>query len=111
MNVNVHELRKQGYKVRIKHKREYENWFTQMTRGEYEREVQELNQDTHDKAYVYSERVLSKGGTTIVELTTPQGEEIVGVAKCSKKENYNRKKGCQIAFGRIFSNHSHKTVN
>ena len=101
MNINVHELRKQGYKVRIKHFRKYYNIKDQKTRGEYER----------DTIYKYSAYVLAKGGETRVELTSPNGQEFVGIAKCSKKENYNRRKGVTIAFGRIFSTHGHKMVN
>lgn len=71
-NPTVHEMRKAGYKVRVIHQRE-------------------KNPD---------QTLASKGGKTTVEITTPEGVELRGIAQCSKKEGFNRKKGLRIAIGR-----------
>jgi hypothetical protein len=42
----------------------------------------------------------SKGGTTIIEVTSPDGRNAIGTSKCSEKESWNRKMGNQIALGR-----------
>lgn len=78
--LTVHELRKQGYKVQVRHNRCYE----------------EPNQ--------FGKAVLSsKGGATEVLVTTP-GEfpmtSVVGVAECSPQDNFDRKRGVRIALGR-----------
>lgn len=73
----VQELRQSGYKVRVIHKRE--------------RLVNTFSPNT-------------LGGTTIVELRTPEGVELRAEARCSTKDNYNKKLGVKIALGRIFTN-------
>lgn len=40
------------------------------------------------------------GGKTQVRITTPDGINAVGVADCSRKENFWRKRGLNIALGR-----------
>ena len=70
--MTVHELRKAGYKVGVFHIREHIN-----------------------------EKHLSpRGGSTMVHITTPDNEELHGVANCSKHDNYNKKLGVRIAIGR-----------
>lgn len=50
--------------------------------------------------------VSCKGGTTVVQVRTPDGTELEGIAVCSKKENYNKKLGVSIALGRALKNNN-----
>lgn len=72
--MTVHDLRKSGYKVRVLH-----------CRRDDERVLGEFH---------------PKGGETVIQITTPDGEELEGRAKCSKKELYNKRVGVQVALGR-----------
>lgn len=85
----VHELRKAGWKIRVIHKR-YFGGIALLSRKE---------------ATVSSWRnCLTRGGLTIVELTTPNGKNSTGEARCSKSDNFDRKKGVSIALGRAITN-------
>lgn len=72
--MKVHDLRKAGYKVRVLHFR------------------------------VHDDRVLGdvhpKGGETVIQITTPDGMNLEGRARCSEKELYNKRVGVQVALGR-----------
>lgn len=70
---DVERLRKSGFKVRVKHYR--------LT-----------NQDG----------IKSRGGKTVVEVTTPEGENLVGMSRCSRNENFDKRLGVRIALGRAF---------
>jgi hypothetical protein len=74
MNKTIEELRKSGYKVRVIHGK-----------------VDETDPHYH----------LSCNKTRI-EITTPDGKELIGEARCSKGDQYNRKIGNRIALGRAF---------
>lgn len=70
--MTVEDLRKDGYKVKVHHHRKF-------------------NLDG----------INSRGGKTIVEVTTPDGATtFTGVARCSRKENFNKRLGVRIALGR-----------
>lgn len=69
--MTVEDLRKSGYKVKVHHHRKFS--------------VVGIN---------------SRGGKTIVEITTPDGSTFTGVARCSRKENFNKRLGVRIALGR-----------
>lgn len=43
------------------------------------------------------------GGKTVVEITTPDGTTLVGVSRCSRKENFNKRLGVRIALGRAMA--------
>lgn len=76
--MTVHELRKSGYKVRVLHYR-------------------------NGKSMCFWEDD-PKGGETVVQITTPDGRELEGCAKCSDKDLYNKKIGVKVAIGRaLFS--------
>lgn len=77
--MTVEELRKDGYKVRVKHFRR-----------------------------TNSEGINSRGGKTVVEVTTPEGVTLVGISRCSRKENFNKRLGVRIALGRAFSSVQNK---
>ena len=72
--LSVHELRTQGYKVKVFHNRLVDD-----QTGE----------------------ILCRGGSTVIELTTPDNVTYTHTAKCNEKDNYNKKRGVQIALGRI----------
>lgn len=72
--MNVEELRKSGYKIRVHHHRK-----------------------------VNEGGINSRGGKTVVEVTTPDGRTLVGVSRCSRKENFNKRLGVRIALGRALT--------
>ena len=86
MKTKVHELRKNGYKVRVIHKRKLNN----NDRNLY-----------HRREIKFSENISPKGGQTTVEILTPDGREFSETAKCSHLDSFNRKVGITIALGRI----------
>lgn len=71
----VERLRKDGYKVRVKHYRL-------------------MNLDG----------IKARGGKTVVEVTAPDGTNFVGMSRCSRNENFNKRLGVRIALGRAFKN-------
>lgn len=77
----VEGLRASGYKVRVMHTRKPN-----------------------------SGGVNARGGKTIVEVTTPEGVTLVGISRCSRKENFNKKLGVRIALGRAFASVQNKGV-
>lgn len=81
MKVTIQSLRQAGFKVRVLHTRNKET--------------------TPHVGFKSTTRVSSKGGSTKIEITTPDAETtVVGVAKCSDKDSFNRKLGNEIALGR-----------
>lgn len=73
--VTVASLRRSGFKVRV----------------------------LHTRNYLPSGSTSCKGGSTTVEITTPDGNDISGTAKCRDDERFDRKIGLSIAIGRAFS--------
>lgn len=81
MNVNIRKLRQAGFKVRVHHTR-----CTELVSG---------------PQFTPRPVTLSKGGDTRIEVTTPDGQAtVVGIARCSLQDSFNRKLGNQIALGR-----------
>ena len=81
--MNVEQLRKSGYKVRVIHSRRGKT-MQRMDGGV----VQTLSE---------------RGGMTVVQVRTPDGEELEGVALCSSKDNFNCRLGVKIALGRALT--------
>lgn len=78
----IKELRQSGYKVRVLHSRNV----------------------VYQQKISGSVKVFSpKGGTTIIEITTPEGRNVIGCSKCSDKDSWNRKLGNSIALGRALA--------
>lgn len=73
--VTVKSLRKSGFKVRVLHTRNL----------------------LHDGS------PSCKGGSTTVEITTPDGKDISGTANCRDDERFDRRLGLTIAIGRALS--------
>jgi biotin operon repressor len=80
MTYTIKQLRQKGYKVRVIHQRNY-------------RTVQKMDG-------VYKE-ILSQGGSTTIEITTPDKQnDVSGKSVCSSEDNFNRRVGNAIALGR-----------
>ncbi|MDD5651396.1 MAG: DUF1876 family protein [Candidatus Nanoarchaeia archaeon] len=79
---SVYSLRKNGYRVWVQHIRPVIT-------------IQDDNNNFRDE-------VLSRGGETKVEVRVRDTDALIGVgtARCSLKDNYNKKLGVQIALGR-----------
>lgn len=83
--MTVEKLRKNNYKVRVIHSRRTEHGVVL-------------------PYYIVRGKPLdAKGGSTRVEITTPNGQELSAEARCSNKDNFNRKTGLAIALGRALS--------
>jgi len=80
MQFTIRQLRRSGFKVRVLHRRQ------RMT-------VKKLDGNYFENS--------AKGGTTTIEITTPDKQiDVGGVAICSNEDNYSRKVGNAIALGR-----------
>jgi len=96
----VKELRQNGVKVRVMHRRycayDYNLFSFKELRNEKDK-------------FLYSGQGLDgplrspKGGETIVELTYPNGKNVRGVALCSLKDQFNRKVGLNMAIFRALA--------
>ena len=81
MQFTIRQLRRSGFKVRVLHKRQQVS----------------IKKFGGDQYFENS----AKGGTTTIEITTPDKQtDVRGVAICSNEDNYNRKVGNAIALGR-----------
>lgn len=83
----VHELRKEGFEVKVRHNRPIKSVSSQLT-------------GDPDKM-IYLNRPEEKGGHTEVEIRDELGRLVgSGYAACCALDNYNRKLGVKIALGR-----------
>ena len=83
----IHELRKNGYKVRVTIYRYYPHEKKPLPEWEI-------------KKFGGMKNVCPHGGKNVIQLKSPDGREVFGVAECSREEQYNRKIGNNIALGR-----------
>lgn len=80
MQPTIKSLRQQGYKVRVMHTRRY-------------KAVNKLSGAVLE--------LQAQGGSTTIELTTPDTQHTVfGKTVCSLEDNFNKKTGNAIALGR-----------
>lgn len=100
--LSVHELRQQGYKVRVGHKRYQYTGIGPAGCSLVFRKDYEVSESVYGMAAI-PWQPLPKGGLTVVEITTPEGETLTGVAECSVKDQFNRKIGLNIALGRALN--------
>lgn len=85
MKPTIEKLRRAGFKVRVLHARHYGTADITRMSG-------------------YEKRLSSKGGDTRIEITTPDKQTtVVGIAKCSLQDSFDRKLGNQIALGRALT--------
>lgn len=83
MSLTIKQLRQTGYKVRVLHTRNYKT--------------------VHKMDGVYKE-LLAKGGSTTIEVTTPDRSiTVAGTSICSELDNFDRKLGNSIALGRAIA--------
>ena len=75
-HITVSFLRQSGYKVAVRHHRNYNNNVTS-----------------------------PKGGMTEIIIDSPHGEHFEGISKCCDQDNYNKKLGVRIALGRTGIKH------
>ena len=91
MQFTIRQLRRSGFKVRVIHKR-------------HQKIVKKIDGDFFENS--------SKGGATIIEITTPDKlTDVTGTAVCSIEDNYNRKVGNAIALGRALANLSEEQIS
>jgi hypothetical protein len=91
MHKMISELRQAGFRVYINHDR--------ITKHRW------VHENATTKVLV--PMLSPKGGCTIVEIHTPEGKQYTGIAKCSKSDCYNKKRGLAIALGRAIKEMSH----
>lgn len=107
MNSTVAELRKSGFRIRCNHYRYYFDFENDDYVLFHKREVEEAN-------YLYEvicSTPESRGGETIVEVRTPEGVEVKGVAYCSPVDSYNKKLGVAKALGRAMQQLKKEATN
>ena len=81
MQLTIRQLRRAGFKVRVIHTRHYEIIQRGMS-GPFS-------------------RLSGKGGTTKIQITTPDKQiDVEGIAVCSLEDSFDRKLGNSIALGR-----------
>jgi len=98
----VAELRAEGNKVKVIHRRWY---LTDELRPQYflfsKYELAEFCVNNPVGAPILGPE--SRGGITYVELTTPDNKTVTGVAQCSFGDNYNRRLGVNKSLGRALA--------
>ena len=129
-HISVQELRDEGFKVGISHKRIYLETTRVKNKAvrkqllpETERLSERLNAEIKNVTWWKSRQVtvasrnapvftrkqaddlgytkqFERGGLTVVRVTTPQGRLYEGEARCSPVDPYNKKIGLNIALGR-----------
>lgn len=107
----VQELRDSGHQVRVTHYRRYIDWSNKIyllnsLDPSFIRKLDFIAADIVELANHESpglQYALPKGGLTVVEVITKDGNEYVGESICSDKEQFSRKLGTKIAASRIIS--------
>lgn len=111
--VNVENLRKAGYKVRVCHTRDFwplsdEYGESIMTRREYESLLKDGKIYSNKllfqyvDSFDYGDTVRPTGGFTLVEVTTPDGETLKGKFNFNINRQYNKREGVKVALLRAF---------
>lgn len=95
----VKSLRQKGLKVRVHHHRQYDLEISDSEALEMLLHDEEIGPKAHEILNKYI-KLSPQGGRTIVQLATPDNQELEGVANCSQLDNYNKKRGVQIALNR-----------
>lgn len=93
MNETIHSLRLKGYKVRVMHWRKFicsVNFKCSLIVS-YHGIPEPIN---------FNPILSPNGGKTVIQLRSPEGIEVEGVAICSEKDSFNRKYGNVKALAR-----------
>lgn len=96
MNITVKALRAKNYKVRVSHLRTHINDINKKKIKNYYHKRQ-----FEDKNLIYP-----KGGKTLVEVTTPDGKQLIEQVICSINDTYQKSVGLSIALGRLVKNNN-----
>jgi len=98
---SVAQLRRSGSKVRVSHKRPF------LISLLYDDGVELLSRHEAEERGVWGSEYgpLQTGGITYVEITTANGENFVGEAKCSDDQGFYKQLGTYIAVGRALGEH------
>ena len=94
----VHQLRKNGWKVKVGHKRVFYK-FDPKT-GERKTKIA-LYKDWESECPDFY--LSAKGGYTEISITSPEGETHSDYSECNKTDHYNCRIGLEIAIGRTLS--------
>jgi hypothetical protein len=100
--VTVEQLRKEKYRVRVTHSRTYvtnEFFYKTFVLSKFDL-YEMLNTIPADESILGP---LEFGGQTTIEISTPDGKEVVGVAACSDKDRWVRKVGLKKALCRALA--------
>lgn len=91
----IEQLQEQGYTVKVSHRRP-----TMLEEGLISRDYMTRYKIKGLRELGYPAEFVPRGGATRV--TILRGDETVaeGFARCSKRDNYSRRMGLQIALGR-----------
>jgi len=87
MEKTIKQLRREGWKVKVNHYRFVKEKESNIMWAPYK--VRELGL-TFDP----------RGGSTIIEIESPDGRTSHGASLCSRNDNFNRRIGVRIALGR-----------
>ena len=96
---SVHELRKQGARVRVVHMREYAIEFSKRYLSS-KRDQEAFMASEFTKLEMPKPVCLPRGGKTIVDITLANGVELHGEANCAKNDMFCRRVGLTIAIGK-----------
>jgi hypothetical protein len=94
----VHQLRKNGWKVKVGHKRIVYR-FDPKTGVKNTKTCLIKNWKEEYPTYYLS----AKGGITEVSITSPQGVTHTEVSICNEKDHYDGRIGVDIALGRVLA--------
>ena len=98
----VYELRKQGFKVRVGHHRNYFRYDPFTGR---KLEVTLLRKEHQEKFPNYF--LNANGGVTTVTITIPNySGDFTGVAECSEQEHYVKSRGLKKALARALASYN-----
>jgi hypothetical protein len=92
--MTIQELRKNGNRVRVVHRRFYEGSPLPMTR----------EQAAAVSFHVRIGNIFPRGGITEIYINDGKSKTKYGMADCSLKDNYNKSVGTDIALRRALSN-------
>lgn len=94
MNWTIENLKKLGYNVKVEHHR---RCVSLNTKYPFKPKVYESNVKSSEH------HLLPTGGTTVVFVTTPQGETRIGTSRCHEDDRYVKKHGINIALQRAMN--------
>lgn len=104
--MSIEELKNQGYKIRISHRRPYHLNILDGVGRKVDQEYVLMTRYEAEKEGMFNTMygpLDFGGGKTVVEVRHPDGREVTGSSNCSTKDQFSRKIGRTIALGRALS--------